>query len=1193
VKTVRRPALVQTSRRGAPRQSALEPRPGRRTIPLAELTSVSPEAILEALERFTARERIELPALAAAAAPVSEYPPLHKYVLDLKNGTKPETAAEDLFVALCREVLGLEPTRQVGLREGYVDFMLPERSGEPIPLELKPLFLCDGPDRLRRADADPGNHLAQVRKYLRDREYLVLTDLRTAWCFSTRDFFFEHRPFAQLPLAELLRRCRQTRSVLDTLRHLEDTADKPELEQQFFEDLQIWFEEFAKVRWTPPELATESIILLLNKLIFARTLEDFGLVQHGFMQEEYARFTRLWEPKGAHRVVPKFLDFFEGFFDEYYDTEIFAVRIWDRLDKAPENLRRFAEKLNFALGVHTWDQAGSRGIVHYNYRRIDEDIFGKSYEMFLAANRKDAGIYYTPASITTPMADALVDALAGPLVDAVCAAVDRQSGDFARADSLMAQLAEIRVADTACGSGGFLIKVLRAFWRQYQRIEAACAWVRNIFRPDNGELFLAEVPPGLDAALAFRRRWRLDDRRLLIAQILLRHVFGVDKDPGALEVAKTNIWKEAVKLAPSDYNYRLLGTDVVRILPNLELNFLAADSLVDLDLARQTAWLAEHHAPALRQLATLRARYVENPMDHAPLDEALALRQRLYEELTRHPDAADLPGPPAGFALRFWPAWFTPDGRPRTNPGFDGLLGNPPWEGFKAFRKEFAAAFHRDQPRFQKMGMDTPAFDRWFEAELKANPEFAARWREYEAFYERHSEFFRRRYRRQGTGDLNLFKLFIESDLALLRAGGRLSLLVPSGLQTDEGCAELRRWLITEHRLEELTSFENRGYKIVENGQQKSRQIFPDVDSRFKFGFFKLVKGEPPPPGHTFAARFYLHDPREAAGPAIRYDVDMIRRFSPENLSIMEFRHEADYRLCARIRGEHPLMQELEFQLANELHLTNDARFFHKLEGRPPARGELPLYEGKMIWQYDAHFQPARWCVREAEVRQPLLRKEVHRAARFVRDNQVTRLGGQPTPDTRAELEARLTELFESGTFKLAHEFERLGTRDVGSSTNERTLIGALIPARVCLGNTINFVRPFRYVSDARDGLRQQPHPREALLALLALLNSLVLNFYVRNKVSAHVNMHQLYELPMPALTPAARRRLANRAGRLLENPHDVPHRAALEVFIARDLYGLSREDWQYLTGTFTYGSGDSKAELDEILRQSLTLWAD
>ena len=48
---------------------------------------------------------------------------------------------------------------------------------------------------------------------------------------------------------------------------------------------------------------------------------------------------------------------------------------------------------------------------------------------------------------------------------------------------------------------------------------------------------------------------------------------------------------------------------------------------------------------------------------------------------------------------------------------------------------------------------------------------------------------------------------------------------------------------------------------------------------------------------------------------------------------------------------------------------------------------------------------------------------------------------------------------------------------------------------------------------------------------------------------------------------------------------------SALEVFIARDLYGLSRDDWQHLTGSFTFGSGDSKAELDEIIRQSKALW--
>jgi len=473
------------------------------------------------------------------------------------------------------------------------------------------------------------------------------------------------------------------------LRRVEDTAEKPELEKQFFEDLKIWFNEFDTVKWTPPEQAAESIILLINKLIFARTIEDFGLVPYRFTQDEYVRQTRRWEAKGPHRIVPKFLDEFEDFFDEYYDTEIFSARVWDRLDKTPANLQRFCDKLNFVLGINAWDQTFSRGIVHYNYRRIDEDIFGKSYEMFLATNRKDEGIYYTPAGITGPMADSLVNSLTGKIVDEICEAVGSQKCDFAAAEKLMAQLAEVRVADTACGSGGFLIKVLRCFWLQYQRVDAACAWVQKILKPDNGEMYLAEMPPNVEAALAFRRRQNFENRRVLIAQILLRHIFGVDKDPGALEVAKTNIWKEAVKLSPADYNYRLLKTDVVKILPNLELNFHAADSLVDVELGKQSAWLAEYHQAELKKLSELRARYIENPMRHEPLEEALVLRNKVRANLVEHFHAENLPCEPGGFALHFWPCWFTSDGKQSDAPGFDGIIGNPPWEMVNSTRKVF------------------------------------------------------------------------------------------------------------------------------------------------------------------------------------------------------------------------------------------------------------------------------------------------------------------------------------------------------------------------------------------------------------------------------------------------------------------------------------------------------------------------
>ncbi|MEO6035309.1 MAG: hypothetical protein ABIQ35_08650, partial [Verrucomicrobiota bacterium] len=67
--------------------------------------------ILKALREFTALERIEFLPLLPDAKPISNYAPIHKYVLDLKNIVKPETAAEDLFTALCKDVLGFQPTR--------------------------------------------------------------------------------------------------------------------------------------------------------------------------------------------------------------------------------------------------------------------------------------------------------------------------------------------------------------------------------------------------------------------------------------------------------------------------------------------------------------------------------------------------------------------------------------------------------------------------------------------------------------------------------------------------------------------------------------------------------------------------------------------------------------------------------------------------------------------------------------------------------------------------------------------------------------------------------------------------------------------------------------------------------------------------------------------------------------------------
>jgi hypothetical protein len=316
-----------------------------------------------------------------------------------------------------------------------------------------------------------------------------------------------------------------------------------------------------------------------------------------------------------------------------------------------------------------------------------------------------------------------------------------------------------------------------------------------------------------------------------------------------------------------------------------------------------------------------------------------------------------------------------------------------------------------------------------------------------------------------------------------------------------------------------------------------------------------------------------------------------MRQFSPENLSLMEFRSERDYELCAKIRAEHPLLGDLGYQFRREFHVTEDSHFFHKQRADSLKAGNLPLFEGKMIYQFDNGYAPGTYYVVEKEVREELLRKEIFRLGQFLRESGSAVLEGEPLPDSKEDLESKLRQIFKAKKFKLQYEVGRLAYRKIGSSTNERTLIASLIAARVCLAESTNYLTPFTYRLGPKGNLEQEPVPADFAPTIVALFNSLVLNYYIRNKISANVNLFYLYELPIPKLADKLRAKLAVAAENLLASPHDTKERARLEVQVAREVYGLDAEDWQHLTGTFTYGGGDTKAELDEIIARSRELW--
>ena len=93
------------------------------------------------------------------------------------------------------------------------------------------------------------------------------------------------------------------------------------------------------------------------------------------------------------------------------------------------------------------------------------------------------------------------------------------------------------------------------------------------------------------------------------------------------------------------------------------------------------------------------------------------------------------------------------------------------------------------------------------------------------------------------------------------------------------------------------------------------------------------------------------------------------------------------------------------------------------------------------------------------------------------------------------------------------------------------------------MAESLNYLTPFTYRLGPKGKLEQE-HMPDVALTVLALFNSLVLNYYIRNKISANVNLFYLYELPIPKLADKLRAKLVAAAEKFLASrttPRSVP----------------------------------------------------
>jgi hypothetical protein len=160
--------------------------------------------------------------------------------------------------------------------------------------------------------------------------------------------------------------------------------------------------------------------------------------------------------------------------------------------------------------------------------------------------------------------------------------------------------------------------------------------------------------------------------------------------------------------------------------------------------------------------------------------------------------------------------------------GFDCVLGNPPWERIKLQEQEF---FSERNPEIANA--PNAAERKKLIASLpETDPALHAAFTEALHTAEAQSKFFRAsgRYPLTGRGDINVYSIFAENDQTLITPTGRMGIIAPTGIATDDTNKGFFGDVVANRTLVSLYDFENR-----------ENILFPAIDSRMKFCLLTLT----------------------------------------------------------------------------------------------------------------------------------------------------------------------------------------------------------------------------------------------------------------------------------------------------------------------------------------------------------------
>ena len=470
----------------------------------------------------------------------SEYP---KSTLDEMK----EEQIKWLFLEPLLEALGWDKAdieKEAQVLKGRADYILKDKNKEVLVVEAKKTSVSLNEEEGRQA-VSYGYH--------RKIKFSVLTNfkyIRVYHCLSNirnidRNllFWLDLNDFeTKFDKLWLLSKESVQSGELEKLISSKDKKDAIPIDERILEDLlsiRRWLsvELKSKRKELTDESLDEVVQIMIDRLIFMRSVEDRGLEGDGFLLKIVEDVQK--GLSGDKTLWALLKDQFTRF-DNTYNSKLFAKGILEEYGVFSEDvLKKVIKTLYFGL-EHNQEK--------YMFDKIPGDLFGNIYEQYLgtilagtekrvkldstSGKRKKMVIFYTPSYITDYI-------------------IKNTVGEYLK-DKTIDEILEVNIVDPACGSGSFLI---RAF-------KEVCNKVEELLKQEK-----------------FSEKWTLfkDYKgRLSFGQksdILRRCIYGVDLDEKAVELAQLNLLLRVFDGEDRDLR--------VRKLPNLYENIKNGNSLID------------------------------------------------------------------------------------------------------------------------------------------------------------------------------------------------------------------------------------------------------------------------------------------------------------------------------------------------------------------------------------------------------------------------------------------------------------------------------------------------------------------------------------------------------------------------------------------------------------------------------------